>query len=321
MRKPLHLGGPAHWAMASWSWLGAGRWQAYDNATSRTIEQAHKQGQATVRIALKNGQYDIDLKKMQQVHATRPSKTRTIRREDGQASSTASTCSAATSARSVRSSGSSTDELSLVSQMQVLHMQIPCCSVASEDEKSSVQLQFSKKWDTSREPEPSISEIYTIHVSATVQERFTRCCEAIGEVPAYGYGESPGNQQRRFHGTRQICNFKGQPCDSEGCSACGIIREGFKLQYISTGSGNRGAFGEGHYATSMSATAKGYGGSQNVVIVTKVAAGKVEIVRQTTTAAIAAGCHSRVAMKSNGVDEIVVPDDAQMLPLFLIRFA
>ncbi|CAJ1432598.1 unnamed protein product [Effrenium voratum] len=155
MRTPLHLGGPAHW------------WQAYDDATSRTIEQAHKQGQATVRIALKNGQYDIDLKKMQQVHATRPSKTQTIRREDGQASSTASTCSAATSARSVRSSGSSTDELSLVSQMQVLHMQIPCCSVASEDEKSSVQLQFSKKWDTSRESEPSISEIYTIHALST----------------------------------------------------------------------------------------------------------------------------------------------------------
>ncbi|CAJ1399463.1 unnamed protein product [Effrenium voratum] len=279
---------------------------------ARILEDAHQEGHSSVRISLKHDDYNVDLQTMQQASATQPSKSRSVRREDTEVSSQAST--------SGRSSFTLSNLTRSLSEASLDWAQRPCCTVASGDEKLSVQRQFSDKWDKNTGPLPNIGQIYKIHVIASVEERFRRCCEEIGDVPVFGHGESPGNQQRRFHGTRQTCNFNGHPCDSGDCPACSILHTGFSVDFIGSTSGNRGYYGAGIYLTSWSSTARGYGGSENVIIVTQVAAGMVEVVRQRTTAAIPEGCHSRVANKSSGKDELMVPLPAQCLPLFLIIF-
>lgn len=287
-----------------WSWLGGGNWNAYRDEEGRIFEDAHQNGQSSINVSLKGHQYKIDLEAMEQVNVE-TGKRRSMRRGPVQANSDTS-CSSAS--QSVSESDFEDGQLEAT------------CSIASEEEKASIHAQLAK-WDKSRGPMPQVNEIYKIHASAAVKESFWRTCKEIGNVKVYGWGRNPANQQRRFHGTRQVCRFRGDPCEAPGCSACGIIREGFNLQYLSTGSGNRGLYGEGHYSTSKPATAAGYGGESNVLMVVWVAAGHAEKVRRRTSAPIADGYHSRVVMKDTGVDEILVPRNEQMLPAFLIQFA
>lgn len=192
------------------------------------------------------------------------------------------------------------------------------CTVASSNEYNDVAAQFQAKWRTGSVP--PIRAIYKIHACNSVVVSYQRKCSAIGNVPLKdkNFSRSPGNQNRRFHGTKMACSFvNGTPCASSGCSACSIIREGFKIKHLSKNTGNRGFFGPGHYTSSTSSTAKGYG---NCVIVANVAVGLAEIVQNNTSAPLGGNCHSRVANKTTGNDELMVPSDDQLLPLYIILF-
>lgn len=154
-------------------------------------------------------------------------------------------------------------------------------------------------------------------------DRFRQMCDKIGEVPSYGVGSSPGNRQRRFHGTTMKClpSFKasGNLCNDPGCPACQIIKTNFRLDKLSTGSGNSGHYGAGLYSTSMPATAEGYGQrGLNVVLVVNVAVGSCELTSSTTSSGLSGQTHSRVVNKATGVDELVVFNEDQMLPQFLL---
>ncbi|CAE8617412.1 unnamed protein product, partial [Polarella glacialis] len=191
------------------------------------------------------------------------------------------------------------------------------CSLASESQLASVVKHLNQKWDTQRGAVPQPRKVYRIYASAIVENRYWKRCRAIGDVKAYGHGANPGNQQRRPHGTGQKCKFSGQPCTDKGCRACSIIREGFDLTHLGEGTGNQGYYGPGHYTTSQWATAKSYG---NVLILANVAAGKVEKSKELTSSVVSPEHNSRVVEKTTGVDELVVFNDDQMLPLYLILF-
>jgi len=57
-----------------------------------------------------------------------------------------------------------------------------------------------------------------------------------------------------------------------------------------------------------------------VILLCSVAVGVTDIVNDKTSDDIPKGCHSRLIDKKSGVDEIVVPNDDQILPKFLLVF-
>ncbi|CAE7814253.1 unnamed protein product [Symbiodinium sp. CCMP2592] len=195
------------------------------------------------------------------------------------------------------------------------------CSRASQEEWTSIKLRLQARWsaDGTRGSPALPCAIYKIHASAEMVEQFDRRCGSIGFATATGASSSPGNQIDMLHGTRQLCQmeFSGQPCAHPGCCACGIMRSGFDISNLARSTGNRGAFGAGHYSTSFWSTAMGYG---NVVLLCKVAAGRSEQVTSTTSEPIPSGYHSRLVVKKSGVDELMVERDDQMLPQFLVQF-
>jgi len=156
-----------------------------------------------------------------------------------------------------------------------------------------------------------------------------------------------GNSLRRFHGTRKTCNFNGTPCGDARCCCCRIIAaEKFLLSTAKSSSGTA-MFGDGLYFTSQSHTAKGYGlanpaaappadlkhfvasGAGNVIFICHVLAGNAETITVppggiSTTQSMKSPdfnkFDSRVVNKSNGNDELVIWNESQVLPLFLITF-
>lgn len=199
------------------------------------------------------------------------------------------------------------------------------CTLASNTEFNDVHAQITQKW---RGPPPQISAIYkVVRMRKAIYKNYFRKCQQIGDVPLYNQGRNPANQQRRFHGTSSLCNFQGSACNISGCVCCSILRDGFDIRKLGTNTANSGYFGAGHYSTSLSSTAAGYGlhrrqgaRARRVLFVVNVAAGVPQIVSTQTRTPLPAGCHSRIAQKSNGVDELMVPGDDQMLPLFLVTF-
>lgn len=195
---------------------------------------------------------------------------------------------------------------------------------------------------------PAIKRIFTVDVSwrwAEFEAMRTRFV-THGVVPR-GKAQ-PGNEQRRFHGTRMVCDFQGKPCTDPKCNGCSIISNG-KLDLDRCGKEaiakgfKPSFFGDGLYFTSYSHTAKGYGlkdgknyppknmqdfvnpGAGNCILVLSVLCGNVERKELPPGAAqlpdLAPGYHSRVVNKSNGIDELVIFSEAQVMPRALITFA
>lgn len=172
--------------------------------------------------------------------------------------------------------------------------------------------QFFSKWKGEEAP-PTIAAIWRVHDDQLL-EKHQAYCSRIGDVGAKPPGRDPGNQQRRFHGTKQACSFRGQPCSAEGCSACSIIRKGFQLRHTQSC-----YYGQGIYSTSTSSKAYQYG--QRAMLVVGVAAGLLEKVQGNAACKgpLQPGCHSRMVDKFN--DELVVFEEAAIVPLYLIVFA
>jgi len=202
----------------------------------------------------------------------------------------------------------------------------------------SVHKQYNDKWDRSRcEPTP-IRAIYEVHQNKDLFNAFDDECHRIGNVPVFGFGKNPGNVQRRFHGTRIVCDFDGTCCSDTGCSVCQIVQNGFDMGRLGTWSGNKGHYGGGIYFTSMSSTAKGYGlnkdagysfhagnwmqpAAGNAVFVSLIACGRVHQVDDKCFDPVDRSQYeSRKIDKSTGVDELVVFDGKQTLLRYLIVF-
>eukprot|EP01012_Entosiphon_sulcatum_P010814 TRINITY_DN16434_c0_g1_i2.p1 TRINITY_DN16434_c0_g1~~TRINITY_DN16434_c0_g1_i2.p1 ORF type:complete len:428 (+),score=56.12 TRINITY_DN16434_c0_g1_i2:39-1286(+) len=160
---------------------------------------------------------------------------------------------------------------------------------------------------------------------------FERYCQELirQNVVPFGQHGGPGNEQRRFHGTRYACSFglnSLTPCSNPACSVCRIMTEGFQIRFVG-GHTDAGWYGQGHYFSSKSSIAIKYadvnqGNGIRAVFLCRVLVGngyKVTSV-QTQGAAPPAGYHSILA-EIDGADELVVFNDAAILPLYLLLFA
>mmetsp|Transcript_68496 Transcript_68496/g.161142 ORF Transcript_68496/g.161142 Transcript_68496/m.161142 type:complete len:300 (-) Transcript_68496:213-1112(-) len=195
------------------------------------------------------------------------------------------------------------------------------CSEVSKQEWESLTSQLTQKWNPANDDRgaPELpKKIYKIHASAVLQTQFDRKCLQIGHITTHKVKDAkPGNVRRRAHGTNQMCSFSGKVCGNAKCAACNIMSKGFDISFLGKNTDNTGVYGKGHYTTSCFSTAKGYG---NVILVRLVAVGKPEEVEEKKKASIPDGFDSRLVNKQSGVDEIVVPDDDQMLPRYLMLF-
>jgi len=173
---------------------------------------------------------------------------------------------------------------------------------------AELQRQFKDKWKAGGTP-PAIKNIWCVE-DAQLTKKYTAHCRSIGNVPVKGFGENPGNQQRRFHATKLACTSNGTPCKDSNCYVCSIIQTGFKTSKAGSG----GRFGAGIYCSSTSSKAYQYG--KQAMFVVNVACGICDI--SSSNGSLSAGTHSRIV--NNSDDECVVFDDAAMVPRYLILF-
>lgn len=122
--------------------------------------------------------------------------------------------------------------------------------------------QFRHSWDSARCPVPPIKVMYETLPNKAILDRYTAKAAEIEQThPGKFRADSgDGNENRRWHGTRLICNFQGSLCNCSPCAICGIISAGeFKLSKLGAATHNLGVYGPGIYFTSKASTAKGYG--------------------------------------------------------------
>ncbi|TDL25748.1 ADP-ribosylation [Rickenella mellea] len=197
----------------------------------------------------------------------------------------------------------------------------------------NVSEQFKASWRHVNKTCPKVRRVYKIvgtQASVDKYEAYLNSVEARGQFRSQG--RSPGNENRRWHGTRRNCNFgdQGQTqfCSSTSCSLCCIVRTSYDLSLFGKKTG-WGRFGMGIYTSSTSSKSDDY--SQNMtqstlkaILLNKVVVGKGSKMMQdnTTLTAPPAGYDSVLAEKGGTLnhDELVVYTNDAIRPSFLVMY-
>ncbi|KAF5367744.1 hypothetical protein D9758_009884 [Tetrapyrgos nigripes] len=197
----------------------------------------------------------------------------------------------------------------------------------------SVTDQFKASWRHPGTICPPVKRVYKIiapKAQLTAYDTYRASVEARGQFVAAG--RSPGNENRRWHGTRRECHLgdKGQTqfCSSLTCSLCCIVRTSFDLSLFGKKTG-WGRFGRGIYTSSTSSKSNDY--SQNdcksplkAILLNKVVVGKGCKMTQDNTSLVAppTGYDSVLAEKGGTLnyDELVVYTNDAIRPSFLVMY-
>ncbi|KAI4518447.1 ADP-ribosylation [Schizophyllum commune Loenen D] len=199
---------------------------------------------------------------------------------------------------------------------------------------ASVADQFEQSWRHPHKRCPTVRRIYLIISSFDVVSRYEayqQTVEAYGDFTAVG--RSPGNENRRWHGTRRECwigeKDQTRPCNSSTCSLCCIIRKSFDLRHFKGRTG-WGRFGRGIYTSSTSSKSDDYSLSTDrwsttkAMILAKVVVGRGYRTRydNTSLAAPPVGYDSvlgEVGAQLN-YDEVVVYSNDAIRPAYLVLY-
>ncbi|KAJ7197935.1 hypothetical protein GGX14DRAFT_552383 [Mycena pura] len=177
---------------------------------------------------------------------------------------------------------------------------------------------------------PPVRWVYKIVASQATQagyKEYKTMVENAGHFVASG--RSPGNEHRRWHGTRRVCNLgdngRTQFCASTKCSLCCIIKSSFDLNI----EGRMGMFGKGIYTSSTSSKSDDYSQNQcsssfKAILLNKVIVGKgykLEYYDVSLTAP-PAGYDSVLGEKGGSLnyDELVVYTNDAIRPSFLVIY-
>jgi len=197
----------------------------------------------------------------------------------------------------------------------------------------SVAEQFKASWRHVGSTCPPVRRVYKIVVpeaSSAGYDTYRAAVEAQGQFVSTG--RSAGNENRRWHGTRRICNIgdKGhtQFCSAPTCSLCCIMRTSFDVSLWGKKTG-WGRFGKGIYTSSTSSKSNDYShndckSSLKAILLNKVVVGKGCKLLQDNTSLTAppAGYDSVLAEKGGSLnyDELVVYDNDAIRPSFLVMY-
>ncbi|RXW20692.1 hypothetical protein EST38_g5156 [Candolleomyces aberdarensis] len=197
----------------------------------------------------------------------------------------------------------------------------------------SVADQFKASWRHAGSTCPAVRRIYKIMMppgKLANYEAYKAAVEAKGQFVAQG--RSAGNENRRWHGTRRVCNLgdKGhtQFCSQSSCSLCSIIRNSFDITLWGKKTG-WGRFGKGIYTSSTSSKSNDYSHNDcksnlKAILLNKVVVGKGCKMLQDNTSLTAApaGYDSVLAEKGGSLnyDELVVYNNDSIRPSFLVMY-
>ncbi|CAH1757966.1 8503_t:CDS:2 [Entrophospora sp. SA101] len=159
--------------------------------------------------------------------------------------------------------------------------------------------QFTAAWKHPHKMVPEITAIWKIFCSEDLNSRYNVYRDEVenhhklaGKFFPKGDGKrkmSPGNEQRRFHGTKTTCNIgltsDGSVCEDPTCAVCSIIKGGYKLRFVGTGTISAAfqRFGRGIYFSGTSSKSDDYnegslkyfqGSNYKVMILNKVVVGQ-----------------------------------------------
>ncbi|KAF9479970.1 ADP-ribosylation, partial [Pholiota conissans] len=197
----------------------------------------------------------------------------------------------------------------------------------------SVSDQFKASWRHVGTVCPPVRRVYKILVppaSLAAYNAYKDDVETRGQFASSGRSE--GNENRRWHGTRRVCNLgdKGhtQFCAATNCSLCCIIRTSYDISLWGKKTG-WGRFGKGIYTSSTSSKSNDY--SQNdcksnlkAILLNKVVVGKGCKLLQDNTSLTAppAGFDSVLAERGGSLnyDELVVYSNDAIRPSFLVMY-
>ncbi|KAF8558126.1 ADP-ribosylation [Imleria badia] len=152
----------------------------------------------------------------------------------------------------------------------------------AHDTFKSVADQFKASWRHPT-PCPTVRRVYKVighPTSISKYEAYRASVEARGKFAAAG--RSPGNENRRWHGTTRECllgeNGNANLCSSTSCSLCSIIRTSYSLNLFGKKTG-WGRFGAGIYTSSTSSKSNDYSNNvkpskQKAILLNKVVVGK-----------------------------------------------
>ncbi|CAG8800826.1 15552_t:CDS:2, partial [Racocetra persica] len=167
---------------------------------------------------------------------------------------------------------------------------------ANSQKYKDIAKQFKDAWKHPHKSVPEISKVWKIYCTEALTSRYRLYREEVeknqqlaGKPFPKGDAKrlmSAGNEQRRFHGTKMSCLIglknDGQVCNDKSCSVCCIIREGYKLRFVGTGT-IFSRFGRGIYFSGTSSKSDDYndgslkdfyGVSYKVMLLNKVVVGK-----------------------------------------------
>lgn len=146
-----------------------------------------------------------------------------------------------------------------------LKKDVPFIRILTENDPifRDIQGQFKMKWKKKEYGNPTVKSIVAIEPGTKMKERYEAYRNSViclrPNLKIYNKG-GPGNEQRRFHGTKQLCNFglsnNSTPCDQKGCEVCSIIKNGWSINQAGTSKGYR--FGQGAYFSSCSSKSHDY---------------------------------------------------------------
>ncbi|KAF8808619.1 ADP-ribosylation [Phlegmacium glaucopus] len=197
----------------------------------------------------------------------------------------------------------------------------------------SVAEQFKASWRHAGTTCPPVRRVYKIVVpeaSLAGYDAYRAAVESRGQFVSTG--RSAGNENRRWHGTRRICNIgdKGhtQFCSAPTCSLCCIMRTSFDVSLWGKKTG-WGRFGKGIYTSSTSSKSNDYSHNDcksqlKAILLNKVIVGKGCKLLQDNTSLTSppAGYDSVLAEKGGSLnyDELVVYDNDAIRPSFLVMY-
>lgn len=196
----------------------------------------------------------------------------------------------------------------------------------------SVVDQFETSW-RSGTPCPTVERVYRVVISGNLVHKYKAYRTKVeGKGDFASKGESPGNERRRWHGTKRACTLgdNGQTslCTSSGCSLCAIIRTSYKMKFMGSNTG-WGRFGRGIYTSSASSKSDAYiknlgASSTKVLILNKVVVGKGYKTTQDQPALTSppVGYDSVLAEPGAGLnyDELVCYTDDAIRPAYLVIY-
>ncbi|CAB4408715.1 unnamed protein product [Rhizophagus irregularis] len=213
-----------------------------------------------------------------------------------------------------------------------------------------VHNQFVNAWKHPHKQVPSIHAIWKIYCNSLLNGQYNAYKAEVEKIQQlegkpFPKGEgrrimSAGNEQRRFHGTKLRCQIgfeRSKVCDDKQCSVCAIIKEGYKLRYVGTGTISAAfqRFGSGIYFSGTSSKSDDYnegslitymGVNYKMMLLNKVVVGKgYALTRDAMTLTSPPDGFDSVLGEpsSNGslnYDEIVVYKEEASIPQYLIIY-